>query len=396
MTPDPPTTDPSLRLRLPLYPGQLIGAMAMASLGPLLDPMMTDLHLPLSRGGVISAGFFLGVVIGIVILNAYLARLPIKWTLVGGVALQGAGLVAAGATSGGLWSLASAYLVVGVGGAMLNNSCWIWLSTHAKRNMAESALAMVLFFALGMIVTPVVLGLAMDNGATWRDMLYVEGGVSLALALAFVFLPLLDAPGRKNLRLTHLKEVVAHDRPLLLAIAGAGFMYTGAEAALNVWLPKFQLELFAVSDTWASLTVTLFWVGLAGGRLLTMPLTRRFAPARLLLVCCFAMAAFAVGIAFAPSQKASLVLTVGAGLGASASYALIGSYAGRFPGWQSGVASSFFVLSGAVGSTALPYLLGPLAGAAGFRVALAATAAPAVLCALFALVIHARTREKRA
>ncbi len=396
MTSSQTTADPSLRLRLPIYPGQLITAMAMASLGPLLDPMMTELHLPLSRGGVINAGYFLGIVLGIVILNTRMAGVPMKWTLIGGVTLQGVGLLAAGLASRDMWTLSLFYLVVGLGAAMLNNGGWIWLSAHIKKNLAASALAMILFFALGMIVTPLALGLAMDGGATWRAILVVEAGLCLALAVAFVFMPMLDAPGRQNLRFAHLKQVVALDRRLLLAIAGAGFMYTGAESMLNVWLPKFQLEIFAVSDSRASLTVTLFWVGLAVGRLLTMPLTRRFAPARLLLACCSVMAVFAIGVALAPSSAASLALAVGAGLGASASYGLIGSYVGRFPGWQSGVASSFFVLSGAVGGATLPYLLGPLAGAAGFRIGLAATALPALLCALLALVIHARARVERA
>jgi MFS family permease len=109
-----------------------------------------------------------------------------------------------------------------------------------------------------------------------------------------------------------------------------------------------------------------------------MRLTRRFSPARLLLACGCAFAVFAVAVAFAPSQGVSLVLAVGAGLGASASYGLIGSYAGRFPGWQSAVASSLFILSGGVGSIVFPYIMGPLASSAGFRVGLAVLAVPAL------------------
>jgi MFS family permease len=105
------------------------------------------------------------------------------------------------------------------------------------------------------------------------------------------------------------------------------------------------------------------------------------------------MAVFVVAVGLAPTQAASLVLTVGAGLGASASYGLIGSYAGRFPAWQSGVASSLFILSGGVGSIAFPYIMGPLASAAGFRTALAMVAVPAVIYALFSLLIHARSGE---
>ena len=104
---------------------------------------------------------------------------------------------------------------------------------------------------------------------------------------------------------------------------------------------------------------------------------------------------FVVAVAFAPSQTAALVLSVGAGLGASASYGIIGSYCGRFPEWQSSVVSSLFILSGGIGSIAFPNIMGPLAGAAGFRIALALIAVPAVAYALFSLLIHARADEGR-
>ena len=103
------------------------------------------------------------------------------------------------------------------------------------------------------------------------------------------------------------------------------------------------------------------------------------------------MAVFTVAVALAPSQTVSLVLSVGAGLGASASYGLIGSYSGRFPGWQSSGASSLFILAGGVGSITFPYIMGPLAAGAGFRVAFAMIAIPAVIYALFSLLIHARS-----
>jgi FHS family glucose/mannose:H+ symporter-like MFS transporter len=392
MAANDPTAHPSLRCRFPLYPSQFLGAMAMVSLGPLLDPMMRDLHVPLSRGGLISAGFFLGSVFGIIILNTSMAKVPVKWGLLGGVALQGAGLVAAGAASWDLWSLSLAYLLVGCGGAILNAIGWMWLPAHIKKDVAASALFMILFFGLGMVITPVILGPALDAGASWRWILVAEGGISLALALAFIALPLLDVPGRQNVRSAHFGEVVAHNRGLLLGMAGACFMSTGAETLFNVWLPKFQINVFGAGDTWASLAVTLFWVGMVVGRLIVMPLTRRFAPSRLLLVCACTLAVFAVAVAFAPAQAASLGLSVGAGLGASASYALIGSYCARFPGWQSGVASSVFILSGGLGSMVLPYVFGPIASAAGFRIAMATAAAPALAYAGFSLLIHARAR----
>jgi FHS family glucose/mannose:H+ symporter-like MFS transporter len=247
---------------------------------------------------------------------------------------------------------------------------------------------MILFFALAMMAVPLVIGSALDAGASWRWILGVEAGLELVWGLTVVFLPLLDVCGRQNVRIGQLREVVAFNRRLLVGMMVAGFAYVGSEMTMNIWLPKFQIDVFGSSDTRASLAVTLFWVGLIAGRLLAMRLTGRFSPARLLLFLSGTLAVFAVAVALAPSAGVSLVLAVGAGLGASASYGLIGSYAGRYPGWQSAVATSLFILAGTAGSIAFPYMMGPLASSAGFRVALAVVAVPALVYGAASLLIH--------
>ncbi len=387
-----PASNPTLRHRLPLYPSQFLVAMGIVSIGPLLHPMMQDLGVPLSRGGLVSAGLFIGNASAIVILNTALARFPAKTILLSGTLLQAVALILAGTASRGLWSLFAAYLFVGAGGALMNVMCWIWISAHMVKDRAAAALRMILFFALAMMAVPLILGLALDQGVSWRWVLVVEGGLDLVSGLAVLFLPLLDVSGRQNVRLGQFRQVVAFNPRLLLGMMIAGFAYVGAEMTLNIWLPKFQIDVFGSGDGLASFAVTLFWVGLTAGRLFVTALTRRFSPARLLLFCAGALAVFAVAVAFAPSQGVSLVLVAGAGLGASASYGLIGSYAGRFPGWQSAVASSLCILSGVVGSIAIPYLVGPLASAVGFRVALAVAAVPAVVYAGASLLIHASSR----
>jgi len=391
---DAKSTSPGLWQRLPIYPSQVVIAMALVSIGPLLDPMMEDLAIPLASGGLLSAALYLGNVSGVLVLNMLLARLPSKRTLTIGIGLQGTGLVLAGAISQNLWSLCLTYVLVGFGGALLNTTCWMWLSTHIRQNAASAALLMIMFFGLGMVATPLVLGLALDHGASWRVILVCEGCLSLFLFLNYLWLPLLDIPGRENVRPGHIRQVIATDGRLLFGMMAAGLLYTGTEMTINVWLPKFQIDVFAATDTWAGLSVTFFWVGLVAGRVLMRPFTRRHRPSRLALFCACTLAVFAVALAFAPTQAAALVLSVGAGLGASASYALIGAYASSFPAWQAGVASSLFILSGGVGSIALPYIMGPLATAAGFRAALAMTAVPALAYGLFTFLLRPRARQQ--
>ena len=390
MTPLTTACSPGLRQRLPIYPSQMLIAMAMVSLGPLLDPMMKSLGIPLSRGGLLSAALYVGNVSGILVLNMLMAHVRSKRVLLAGIALQGTGLILAGAISRNLWSLCLTYMVVGFGGALLNTTCWMWLTTHVRQNAASAALLMIMFFGLGMVAVPPILGTAIDHGASWRWILVAEGCLALLLGFVYLWLPLLDVPGRQNVRPRHIRQVVATDGRLLLGMMAAGLLYTGTEMTFNVWLPKFQIDVFAVADTWASLAVTLFWIGLVAGRMIMRPFSRRYRASRLLLVCSAVMAVFAVAVAFSPNQPTALVLAVGAGLGASASYGLIGSFATTFPGWQAAVASSLFILSGGVGSMAFPYMMGPLAAAAGFRTAVAVLAIPAVAYGLMSLLLRPR------
>jgi MFS family permease len=135
--------------------------MAIVSLGPPFDPMMT----------------YLGNITGIVVLNIVMAWVPVKWALADGTALRGAGLMTVGLPTRNLWSLFVIYLFIGFAGALMNATYWIWISAHMKRNRAAAALQMILFFVLAMISVPLILGLAMDRGATWRWILVAEGGL---------------------------------------------------------------------------------------------------------------------------------------------------------------------------------------------------------------------------
>jgi MFS family permease len=394
MTDSSPTGSPSLRQRLPLYPSQVVVAMAMVSVGPLLDPIMKGLGIPLSRGGLISAALYIGNVTGIFILNMLMARVRSKVALTAGIFVQGAGLVLAGAASRDLWSLCLCYVLVGFGGALLNTTCWMWISTHVKENVASAALTMILFFGFCMVVAPLILGVALDHGAYWRWILVGEGCISLTCGFVYLWLPLLNIPGRHNVRPRHIKEVAAFDKRLLFGMMAAGLLYTGSEMTLNVWLPKFQIDVFGAADTWAGFSVTLFWIGLVAGRWIMRPFSRKYRPSRLLLFCACTMAVFAVALAFAPNQITALVLAVFAGLGASASYGLIGSYASSFPQWQAGVASSLFILAGGVGSISFPYIMGPLASSAGFRTAVAILAIPVLILGGVSFLLSPKPRRQ--
>ncbi|MBC7292950.1 MAG: hypothetical protein H5T84_02375 [Thermoleophilia bacterium] len=100
------------------------------------------------------------------------------------------------------------------------------------------------------------------------------------------------------------------------------------------------------------------------------------------------MGGFALGIALSPSPVVADGCALLAGLGAAASFPLILSFAGKFPRWHAGVVFSAVILAGALGRIVFPYLVGPLAHAAGFRVAMGMAFVLAAAVAVLAFYLH--------
>ncbi len=362
--------------------------LTMITLGPLLDPILKDLDIPLSQGGLISVGFSVGMLLGVVALNFFLARVPVKWGLVGAALVESAGLVASGALTVGLWSLFAAYLFVGLGCVFLNSLPGMWVSSRIKNDSGRMMVILLVFFALGMMVTPLAIGAALNLGATWRWVFIAEGALCLALAVALALSPISNIEGRENLRPRRLVEVINFNSRLFIAVLVASVLYIGAEFSINVWLVKFQIDVFGAEKGTANIAMTLFWLGLLLGRLVVIPLTRRFHPARILTVGMAAFAVFSLGIALSTGVGMVMVMSFFAGLGASAAFPLILSFSARFPRWHAGVVFSAVIMAGALGRIVFPYLVGPLAESLGFRSALGLTFVLATAGSLLALYLH--------
>lgn len=381
---------------LSLYATTFMVGVVMISLGPLLDPILSELGIPLSQAGLLSVAFAVGMLVGVAALNFFLARVPAKWTIIGAVWLQTVALAACGALAKELWSLCVAYFFVGLGIVFLNSLPGMWVSSHVKVRTHRAMVVLLLFFAIGMMVAPVVIGVALGLGTTWRWVFGAEAALSLLLAILLTVRPISDIAGRENLRVRQLRAVVGFAPALFVSVVVASILYIGSEFILNVWLPKFAIDTFEVSKTVASITVALFWVGLVIGRLTVLPLTKRYAASRLLAVGMAVMAVFALGVALSTSVEMAMAMAFFSGLGASAAFPLILGFSGRFPTWHAGVVYSAVIMAGALGRIVFPYLVGPIAESAGFRIAMGLAFVLAGACALLALYLHRVSGEGEA
>jgi MFS transporter, FHS family, glucose/mannose:H+ symporter len=379
-----------------IYPSQVFVGATLVTLGPLLDPILRDLHIPLADAGLLSFGFFLGRVCGVLLLNFGLARVPIKRIMVLCAVFLALGSTAAGLLGVGLWPLIVSLFVTGLAGVIPNSISGVWVAAHVRQGLERAMINIGAYFAVGVVVAPLVIGGALQLGATWRQVFLGQAVFGAMMAVVLAILPIADVPERENLRGTQLKAVVSSQPKLLAVMLVSTFLYVCVEGTLYTWLAKLHVDLFHAGPEVAALSVTLFWGGITVGRYIAASLTRFASAARLLAVFAFLLAVFVGAVALAPNLAVSEVFSFLAGFGASACWPLVSCYTPRFPGWQAGVVFSGMMLVGTVANTVSPYLFGPAVGRLGFRAAMGLWVIPilAVVALAFLLERTARDSER--
>ncbi|MBN1629798.1 MAG: MFS transporter [Thermoleophilia bacterium] len=376
-----------------LFPITFCSGIVLISLGPVLDPIIRDLDVPLSQGGVIATGFAAGRVVALLLLNLFLARVPLKWLVVGAALLQAVGFAVPAFFAQGLGLVVGSLVVVGAAATIPIVVPVIWIGAYAKRATERAMLLILIFFALGVVISPLAIGGALVLGADWRWVFLGEAAFSVVMALAIAALPLADVPERENIRLRQFREAVTWAPGLLAVVLIAMFFYIGAEHILNIWLAEFQVETFGSSQGAAAVALGLFFGGMMVGRLASVRLTRHVGASRILAVSSGLMAVFIVVTAFAPSFAVSEVCIFLVGVGASASYPMLSSYVNRFPAKYSGLLFSLVTLVVVVSGAVFAYAAGPIAEALGMRAAIGLAAIPAALVVALSFLLPRKPIE---
>jgi FHS family L-fucose permease-like MFS transporter len=192
-------------------------------------------------------------------------------------------------------------------------------------------------------------------------------------------------------------------------------LYVGAELGISNWIAEYFVRIFAAAPAFASLTVSLFWIGLLAGRFGVPALYRGSRPeavlvASSLLLIASTIALCALGFAAVPAQAAAregavtqlfapAALTFFAGLGCSIIYPTVVSLVGISCKEAQAEAISFAIAGGGVGLFAFPFIMSWISQAYGIRIGFASYAIIAALTAAACLAlarVFAKTRKNKA
>ncbi len=362
----------------------LLAAACITMIGPMLPQISSDFSLELSGTGALMAFQFAGFTI---------------FTLAAGVLSDRVGKkpVAAGAL---IMLLLSCFLLsvirsfgalcvvlMFLGGGMgilevLSNAL---LKDIVPENSVFQLNFLQVFFGLGAIISPILIGVAFSNSMSWRTVYQITGGVVAIYTILFVLNKMPASKKTDRVSMHGVRELILDKKFLLICLCM--FLYTGSESSAWGWMSTYTETVLQFSVFEASMAVAVFWFAVTVVRLIIALFINKLDIGKLLIYLSAGSGITCVIMGFSEQTVTTWIMIALLGTCCSSQWGLILSYGTQIYQRFSGTVIALFTASGSVGMTAVPYIMGLVGDYSGnMRYSLAV---PAIMFVLIAVVFLA-------
>jgi fucose permease len=298
-------------------------------------------------------------------------RIGRRRVLVAAATLHGLGIAGQGLAPTWGWFVAGA-LPAGLGAGGLDGGSNALYLDLFRTGRGRAMNLLHLFFSIGALAAPLAVGGLIDAGVAWQLIFVGTGLAPLALAAGYAVTAM--PSGRVPRHRTATAATVEDPRRLpaglglpiaLLAFAMAA--YVASEVGVSNWLVRF-LEPAPLST--ATLGLSLFWAGLALGRLVSSQIADRFDHVHFTTACALLLSAALAGAIVVPSLPLSIALFALCGAASGPIFPMIQAIGGERYAERSAAVGSVLTGFGVVGGMVYPPLMGVLSVTVGLTAAM--------------------------
>jgi fucose permease len=365
---------------------------SMTIVGAALPKILGDFHWSYAAAGAVIAASAAAYFLGSLFAGKVLKSIGPKATVVSGLAACVFGL-AFFALSPSFPANLLLNVLIGAGQGFIEPAI-NWSALRMDQDGSGRAMNLMHgAFSIGAVAGPLVLGLIMATGLSWtllfRAIAFLFAMIGIALAsMPFIRLGSVD-PGSEAR--TSGKRTVRG--PAFYLGFACLLLYVGVEIGISNWIAEYFVRIFSAGPAFASLTVSLFWIGVLAGRFGVPALYRGQRQEIILVACSLLLVAATVTLCALGFAAAGgplwlpALFTFLAGLGCSIIYPTVISLVGVACKRAQAEAVSFAVSGGGGGLFAFPFLMSWISQVYGIKIGFASYAIIAALTALFCAVL---------
>ncbi|WP_427051850.1 MFS transporter [Paenibacillus sp. TC-CSREp1] len=340
----------------------LIGITSVV-LGALLPVLLPHYERGYSDGGFLLFLQFLGFLVGVLLSPSMTAKMGRKWMLT----LALICIVAAYLLLGWLpsWEIVLLLtVIVGFGSGIIEPSVGAFTIEFTENQKAVAMSKLDVFFALGALLIPAAAALFIWL-EQWHLTFFTVAILAFMLMLLWVSMPrsaaqYLEQAGENtaDLRTEKKSRYSKKQLGLLTIFVVFFFVYMGLELGLMNFLPSILVERLELSESIASLSVSILWIAMIVGRLFSGKIAEAVQYMPFLIWSTVGTLLFTMSMVFVSGQWVTYVLIFGTGLFMSGLFCIALVYANVLIPGMTERTTSILIASGGIGGAVLQYLTG--------------------------------------
>ena len=327
--------------------------MSRSFLGTALPEIRTSLDLTLVQAGTLTALLQLGFSVTVLLGGPISDTLKKSLVLMLGLLLLGGSLIFFGLAHW-FWVSLLAIIVVGIGGGLIEASSNPLLIELYPGRASTLMNLHHFFFAAGSLAGPLIMGTLLARSISWQ-----WGYIGYGLGVLFVFLLLLSQriqspatghPLDMNTLITLIRQKT------FLSLFCIIFCSAGVQSGIIYWTVTFLKETHGFSISLASLSLSLFLVCLAVGRLISGYLLTKLYDTLYLLILFSLHLIFLLASIYA-SATMVIPLLGACGLAMAGMFPTLLGMAGKAHPAKPGTAMGLIATAAGLGSTVIPWVM---------------------------------------
>ena len=240
------------------------------------------------------------------------SRFFVLWGLIGTGAVLALGAVLPNIHWFAVW-----IIPLGFFGGLIEVFSSIIITRMGKSDSSKLLCFSHIFFAFGAIFAPAVVAFLLENGFSWKTAFILLGALIVVVSVFFGLCSRVCAVANAAAGQTdeqRRSSVPLASDVLFALLALSMFLYVCVEGSIVVWVAPYFEKHLALTKPAAALRTSLYWGGIAAGRMLVMFLPRRWSLWPLLLAGAVGMLATCLMMSLKLSPAVASVLVVVCGL----------------------------------------------------------------------------------
>ena len=371
------------------YAGMFVFGVVLALLGAVLPSVSARIGFDLARAGNLFLGMNFSMLVTMLALGPLMDRFGKKPPLAAGPVLVALALWLIGEADT-FPALLAAVCLLGSGGGMVNGAANNLIADLHRDPMRKNAALNLLgiFFGFGAILLPFTVG-SLLRALGLAPILWIAA--ALTLVTTAISAPLAFPPPhrRDKVPLAEVRRLARN--PLVLTFGLLLFFESGNEFILAGYVSTYLARDVGASVSAASYLLALYWAAVIGARMALSRLLLRVPGTTTVMVSALAATLGVVMLLTARGEAMAAAALVVAGCGVATIFpTTLGLAGSRFEEYSGTVFGILFAIA-LTGGISLPWTLGELAAARGFRAALVLPAAGFLAIAALEVAIAKRT-----